>query len=248
MIFSRIVYCAILVGVVTGAVFSLLQVTSLDPVIFASETYEVEEATDGHSHGHDHGYSHDGWGPADGFERTAYTVLSNVLAGTGFAAVLLALMCLFWLTRNRDIGWGQGLLWGLAGYLAVYVAPAIGLPPEIPGVTAAPVEHRQIWWVLTVAAVAFGLGLFAFAPNRYKALGIVFLAVPYLVGAPHLEGPLFEHPDPAAVEALTALHREFVLKTAIVNLVFWLLMGSACRLAFNRWFRNITMSDEYAPA
>ena len=252
MVFSRIIYSAILIGVISGAILSALQIAGVDPIIFAAESYEVEAPAEaGHSHDHGHGgHSHgdDEWAPADGFERSAYTVLSNMLAGTGFAAVLLALMSFFWLARERDINWFQGALWGLAGYLALYVAPAIGLPPEIPGAIAAPIEHRQAWWVLTAASVAVGLGLFAFAPVRFKAVAVLFFAVPYLVGAPHHEGPMFEHPDPAAVEALVDLHQQFVLTSGITNLVFWLLLGLACRLAYNRWLRNVVPTDDYAHA
>ena len=147
MIFSRIIYSAILIGIVTGVVLSCLQVINLNPIIVAAESFEVDaggagNAADDHS-GHSHEHSHDDWAPADGLERTTYTFLANVLASTGFAAILLAMMAQFWLARERNISWSQGLLWGLAGYLAVFVAPAFGLPPEIPGAVAAPVEHRQ---------------------------------------------------------------------------------------------------------
>ena len=265
MIFSRIIYSAILVGIVAGLVLSGLQVVTLNPVIFAAESFEVEapvaaSGVDGHAgHSHDHasaegqagsGHAHDPdeWAPEDGLERTAYTFLANILAGTGFAAVLFALMSHFWLARRRDISLRQGALWGLAGYLALFVAPAIGLPPEIPGVIAAPIEHRQLWWAFTAISVAAGLCLFAFAPLKFKALGLLFLVVPYLVGAPHDQGPMFQHPDPAAVLALTELHQQFVMLSAMVNLVFWLILGLACRLAFNRWFRSIPLSDDYAHA
>jgi cobalt transporter subunit CbtA len=254
MIFSRIIYCAILIGIVTGVVLSCLQVLSLNPIIFAAETYEVEQtaagsAADSHAaHSPEHSHEADSWAPADGLERTAFTFFANVLASTGFAAILLALMSQFWLARKRDITWSQGLLWGLAGYLALFVAPAIGLPPEIPGAIAAPVEHRQLWWALTAASVAIGLGVIAFAPLRFKALGLLLLVVPYVVGAPQVKTPMFQHPEPAAVEALTNLHQQFVVASGITNLVFWLLLGIACRLAFNRWFRRVPVSDDYVHA
>lgn len=262
MIFSRIIYSAILIGIVTGVLLSCLQVLSVNPIIFAAETFEVEEVAAGdiagdHSgHSDDHGqaatggHAHDAdaWAPADGLERTSYTFLANVLASTGFAAILLALMSQFWLTRERDISWSQGLLWGLAGYLALFIAPAIGLPPEIPGALAAPVEHRQIWWALTALSVSIGLVVFAFASLKFKALGLLFLVIPYVVGAPQSQGPMFQHPDPSAVAALTSLHQQFVVASGITNLAFWLLLGVACRLAFNRWFRRIPLSDDYAHA
>jgi cobalt transporter subunit CbtA len=257
MIFSRIIYSAILIGAVTGVLLSCLQVVSLNPIIFAAETYEIEAAPastgDGHSdHSHDadHGNAHDAdaWAPADGIERTVYTFLANVLASTGYAAILLALMSQFWLSRNRQISWTQGALWGLAGFSALFLAPAIGLPPEIPGVIAAAVEHRQLWWVFAASSVAIGLGIFAFTPAKIKALGLLFLVIPYIVGAPQIHGPMFQHPDPAALEALVDLHQQFFVFSGITNLVFWLLLGLGCRLAFNRWLRNSPLPDEYAPA
>lgn len=177
--------------------------------------------------------------PGDGLERTAYSVLATILAATGFAAILLALMGCFWLGRGRDITLTQGLAWGLAGYLAMFVAPAIGLPPEIPGVLAAPAEQRQLWWILAASSLSVTLGLVAFAPMNIDPLGIPVLAIPYLVGAPHTGGPLFSHPDPAALHALAELNRQFVIGSVVVNLVFWLLLGLACRLVFNRWLHRV---------
>jgi len=250
MVFSRIIYCAILVGLVTGVLLSSLQIASLNPIILAAEAYQTsagESATgndgDGHSdHAHEH--DEDAWMPADGLQRTAYTLLANMLVSTGFAAIMLALMNLSRLARKRSISWSQGSLWGLAGFTAMFLAPALGLPPEIPGVTAAPVEHRQIWWLLTALSVAIGLGIFAFTSGYIKALGVLFLAIPYVVGAPQTDGPMFRHPDPNAAEALVYLHQQFVVISGITNLVFWLVLGLTCRYAFNRWFRDLPINDD----
>jgi cobalt transporter subunit CbtA len=253
MIFSRIIYSAILIGIVTGALLSCLQILGVNPIIFAAETYEIVDAeTDGKAV-HDHadqspGHSHEAWAPEDGAERTAYTFLSNMSASIGFAAIMLAIMALFWLPKKRRITWTQGSLWGLAGFTALYLAPGIGLPPEIPGVLASPIEHRQIWWTLTALSVAIGLGVIAFSAVKFKFLGLPFLAIPYIVGAPHNDGPLFGHPDPTAVSALTELHQQFILTSGITNLVFWLILGLACTFAFNRWFRKVELTDDYAAA
>lgn len=250
MIFSRIIYSAILVGLVTGVLLSSLQIASLKPVILAAEAYEIgagESATGNGVEAHsDHGHEHDedAWAPADGLERTAYTLLANILLSTGFAAIMLALMNLSWLARKRNISWSQGSLWGLAGFTALFLAPALGLPPEIPGVTSAPVEHRQLWWLLTALSVAIGLGIFAFTAVRIKALGLLFLVIPYVVGAPRVDGSMFRHPDPNAAQALVYLHQQFVVISGITNLVFWLVLGLACRYAFYRWLRNLPISDD----
>jgi cobalt transporter subunit CbtA len=250
MIFSRIIYSAILVGVVTGVLLSSLQVASLNPIIFAAEAYELDagetvadKASEGYSD-HSHKQGEDAWAPEDGLERTAFTFLANILLGTGYAAVMLALMNLSWLVRKRRISWSQGSLWGLAGFTAMFFAPALGLPPEIPGTAVAPVEHRQIWWLLSALSVAIGLGIFAFSAARIKALGLLFLVIPYVVGAPYVDGPMFRHPDPNAAQALVYLQQQFVVISGITNLVFWLVLGLCCRFAFNRWFRCLPSSDD----
>jgi cobalt transporter subunit CbtA len=249
MIFSRIIYSAILVGVVAGVLLTSLQIASLNPIIFAAESYQLDAAestagsSDGHS-GHSHEQDDDAWVPAHGLERTAYTLIANILASTGFAAMVLALMCQFCLARKGNISWSQGSLWGLAGFTALFLAPAIGLPPEIPGMAAAAVEHRQIWWALCALSVAIGLGILAFAPVRVKVPGLLFLAIPYIVGAPQVNAPMFRHPDPSVVQTLVDLHQQFVFISAISNLVYWLVLGLACRFAFNRWLRKISIADD----
>ena len=253
MIFSRIVYSSILLGIVGGLLLTSLQIASLNPIIFAAESYQLDaaETTTGSGNGHS-GRSHEdddeAWVPAHGLERTAYTLLANILASTGFAAMVLALMCQFCLARKGNISWSQGSLWGLAGFTALFVAPAIGLPPEIPGMVAAAVEDRQIWWALCALSVAIGLGILAFTPIRVKVLGLLFLAIPYIVGAPQIKAPMFRHPDPAVVRALVELHQQFVVVSAISNLIFWLVLGLSCRFAFNRWLRNIPTADDSAGA
>jgi len=200
MIFSRIIYSAILAGFVAGVLLTSLQIASLNPIIFAAENYQLDatemargSSGDGHSdHSHNHG--DEAWVPADGLERTAYTLFANILASTGFAAMVLALMCQFCLARKGNISWSQGSLWGLAGFTALFLAPAIGLPPEIPGMLAAAVEHRQIWWALSALSVTIGLGIIAFTPIRVKALGLLFLVIPYIVGAPQVDAPMYFQP------------------------------------------------------
>lgn len=243
MIFTRIIYSAVLIGMVGGLLLSLMQILTVDPIIFEAESFEVAEpaaAPQGHE-GHDH--DHSGWAPADGAERTFYTVLSNMSAGIGFAAILLALMNQFWLPRQKPIKPLQALAWGLAGFIAIYVAPGIGLPPEIPGIQAAAVEHRQAWWVLAVACAAIGIGILALAQVKLKAVGLLFLALPYIVGAPTHQGPAFVHPDPAAVTALTELHQRFIVTSGVVNLLFWIALGLACAFVYNRWFKPVAMGD-----
>ena len=258
MIFTRIIYSAILIGIVAGALLSVMQLVSLNPIILAAEAYESSpenssEHNSGHSHDnadghHDDDHAAQAWSSVDGFERTAYSFLANILISTGFAAVLLALMVQFRIADGGRISWSQGGLWGLAGFAAIFFAPALGLPPEIPGLEAAALPNRQLWWVFTVASVGIGLGILAFALNKLKITGLLFLAMPYLVGAPHGDGPAFNHVDSEIVAALEKLHQQFIIASTGTNLVFWLLLGLACSYVFNRWLKSISIDGNYVDA
>lgn len=177
MLFRRLILNALLVGLLAGLVLSLVQILAVNPIIFAAETFEVAEPVDAtaniHTHaadGHGHAHTHDSeaWAPEDGWERTGFTVLSNVLAATGFASVLLALMSILQLLGVTRVNVGKGVLWGIAGFTAFFLAPAVGLPPEIPGVEAAALESRQFWWLAAVAGVGLGILMLVFAPRYVK--------------------------------------------------------------------------------
>jgi cobalt transporter subunit CbtA len=242
MIFRRIIYTALLVGLLSGLIMSVIQITTVNPIIFAAESYESERAIAvEHEHG---GHNHSStWAPEEGAERTSYTIFANVSAGIGFAAILLALMSQLQLSGITQLSVPKGILWGVAGFVAVFVAPAIGLPPEIPGIEAAAIEQRQLWWTLAVIAVAVGLLILSFAPLKYKVLGLISLVIPYIVTIPHHQGPAFAHPDPSVVEALTRLHEQFLINSAISNLVFWLALGVIAAWALNRW----TLAENTSP-
>ena len=246
MIFSRIIFSAVLIGIVTGSLMTAMQVFTVNPIIFAAETYEIvehesrmqdQDESDGHGKA---------WTPEDGTERTAYTLLANSSVGIGFSAILLALMNQFRPSKSRKFSWAQGGLWGLAGFSAIYLAPGIGLPPEIPGFEAAPIQSRQLWWVFTVTSVSIGLGILAFTAIRVKVIGLIFLAMPYVIGAPGVDGAEFSHLDAAAASALIQLQQQFIVSSGITNLVFWLISGIICTRVFNRWFRQIDLSTKHA--
>ncbi|NRB38443.1 MAG: CbtA family protein [Pseudomonadales bacterium] len=244
MVFRRIIFNALLVGLLAGFILSVIQLLTVTPIILAAEMFEVADVNvhgaDSHhgSHGSPghHGeaiVTEESWAPADGSERTLYTFISNGFAGIGFAALLLALMAQMQILSVAQLTPLKGLLWGIAGFVTFFLAPALGLPPEIPGVEAAAVEHRQAWWLMAVIGVGGGLIILAYAPIKLKILGFLFLAVPYLLPIPHHDGPAFTHPDPAVVETLMQLHQQFIFVSAASNLAFWLLLGGLSAWAVN---------------
>jgi cobalt transporter subunit CbtA len=182
-------------------------------------------------------HSHDAeWEPAEGFERTAYTVLANGLTASGFALLLLAAMAGLQAWRGSvPVAPLPGLLWGIAGYLSFYLAPALGLPPEIPGAQSAALEVRQAWWLLAVSGTAGGLALLAFGRAPWRWAGLLLLLLPQLIGAPQPAGSPFAAHAPAAAVQLTVIAGQFFAATALANALYWLVLGSLAAWVFRRW-------------
>ncbi len=190
-------------------------------------------ATDAHIQEHQ-GHSHDpeAWGPEDGAERTFFTFLSTILMAIGFALVIISGMSLSGANSIK-----AGFLWGLAGYAAFFLAPSLGLPPEIPGMEAAALEGRQSWWLLAVTFTALGLGLLAFGKGTLRWGGLLVVAIPHILGAPQPEMHGFAHPDANTIAALEALVDQFVMITTLVNGVFWICLGLLCAITINTLFK-----------
>ena len=187
----------------------------------------------GEAHRRDPAHDHVGsWAPEDGIERTFWTGVSNVATAIGFALLLVAVFA--W---RGGATWRQGLLWGAAGFFVFFLNPAIGLRPEIPGASAADLLDRQVWWLLTVACSAAGVGLLLLAPRASaKVGGAVLLVVPHLAGALHSpRSPDFEV---AAGLAPASLAQSFVVAAAATNAAFWLVLGLVAAAAFNRFSRS----------
>src|SRR3989344_6484250 len=193
MLLRRLVLSAFLVGALSGLVLSAVQRWQVIPIIDTAERFEqartppvggepARETTQAHEHA-DHAHLAGAWEPADGVERIGFTVLSNVLTAAGFALVMLAAMAILFRRSAAakrkaatKLDWRYGLLWGLAGYVVFFVAPALGLPPEIPGAEAAPLESRQLWWAFTVVCTAAGLAVAALGKTPWRGAGLAVAA------------------------------------------------------------------------
>lgn len=222
--FRPIVFSALLAGLIAGVLISGLQALEVVPLILEAESYEV--AAPAHNAGAGAAAEeHAAWAPAEGFERGAFTLLTNILAAAGFGLLITAGFAL-----KGGVDWRKGLLWGLGGYAAVHLAPALGLPPEVPGAMAAELVAREGWWLLTVTLTAAGLALLAFAPRLiWKGTGIVLIVVPHVIGAPHPEA--YGGPVPPELAAA------FVAATLVTNAVFWLVLGGTAGFFFQRLAR-----------
>jgi cobalt transporter subunit CbtA len=235
-LFRNVVFISALAGLVAGLALTGLQYLSTVPLILKAETYE--EAAGGVSHDHGavaqnhsgvaHSHDEEGWAPADGFERSAFTALANVVTAIGFAVLLVTASEML----GGLAGWRQGVFWGLAGFATFTLAPGLGLPPELPAMPAADLGARQIWWVATVLATGTGLALLAFRRSLPTAVVAMMLIVaPHLMGAPKPES--FETPVPAA------LAHDFVVAAVVTSLIFWVLLGGTAGYVRSRFARAV---------
>jgi cobalt transporter subunit CbtA len=224
-VFRSIVFSAVVVGVIVGAAVTVAQFFGTVPLILKGETYERaadQAAAADQRAGHDHGVA--AREPKDGWQRNSFTAAANILTATGFALLLAGIYAL----QGRPVTWHEGLLWGLGGFVVFTIAPGLGLPPTLPGVPAAPLEARQIWWIATAAATAAGLGLLVFRRSAWAAvLGLCVVALPHLIGAPHLAETHSDVPD--------ALSHRFVVAVTLTSLLFWVLLGSLTSIAYRRF-------------
>jgi cobalt transporter subunit CbtA len=250
MLFRQIVFYALFAGVLSGLALTVVQRWQVVPIILSAEEFENQSAqmVPAMASPDDHTHSADEWAPDDGLERTLFTLLANMLTAIGFALVLMSAMVASRSipgNENTRFGWQRGLLWGIAGYAVFWLAPAIGMPPEIPLQTAAPLELRQMWWVFAVVCTAAGLGGLAFAKSPARWIAPVLLIIPHIVGAPHPEGHMFGDQPPAVAAQLEELAQQFIGATAIANAVLWVVIGLVAGWSVQRIIASMkSVADE----
>jgi cobalt transporter subunit CbtA len=229
--FRNIVVVAVLAGAIAGLGMTIAQHLATVPLILKAEVYEEGSSPPAHDHGGTaaaevgaHEHDDGSWQPSDGFERTFFSFLANVVTGIGFALLLVATSELFGGIKD----WRQGVFWGLAGFAAFTLAPGLGLPPELPAMPAAELGPRQLWWIATVLCTATALGLLVYRRSPFAvSAAVVLLVAPHLIGAP--QPASYESPIPEG------LHHSFIFAVVLTTLLFWLLLGGLAGLFRERF-------------
>jgi cobalt transporter subunit CbtA len=199
--FGRLILAAAFAGIAGGLVYGVLQQVLLTPMIMIGEQFEHASAGADHAHSSDR---------SDVF----LTYVMNIVTGTGFSAVLIGLSTFLDLPQNRK----TFMILGLCGFMSVSLAPAMGLPPSLPGMPSASVHARQIWWTATVLATALGLWLLLVRKDKYAWIpAVLIMAAPHLIG-----GPL---PPDVQSNVPATLAARFVGTSLACNLIFWCVIG-----------------------
>jgi cobalt transporter subunit CbtA len=247
VVFQRLIWAALATAVVVGSGQTGVQRWQVAPLILAAEVYEAQKAEAPepmapHEHAHEHDVAKE-WAPANGFERLGWTWVANSLHAFSMALLVFAVMgvCLW---RGTALPSVPLALWtAAAGWLAFHFWPSLGLPAEIPGMDAARLGSRQGWWLLAAVSAALACTSIAGLRSHLRwVAAAAWLALPYVVGAPHISA------DPLAgfgLEAQTALRQlgtQFIWATAWIALLFWASMGLVGGLAFQRWVRPSLLS------
>lgn len=231
--YSRYLIAALFAGASAGLIAGILQLVFVQPVLLHAELYESgalvhfgTAAVSAHPE-------------LPGFDamRDGLSLIFTMLTYSGYALIMLAAMGIAE-DRGASIDGRTGILWGVAGFVAFHFAPGFSLAPEVPGVAAADVTARQIWWFATVGTAAAGLWLIAFGGNWMAWAGAaVLLLAPHLIGAPEPE--VLTGPVPTEIGAL------FAARAFGVGLAAWVLLGS---FAGYFWQREGAHADAVARA
>ena len=229
--FKTIVFSALLSGIVAGTVQTGLQKFLVYPLIFAAETFEgLEKSANSNPHSQRsdpatamHHHENEAWAPVGGTDRLLFSILTNMLLGVALGLILGAIFAL-----RPVANWRDGILWGLGGFAAVNLAPAFGLPPELPGMPAGDILARQIWWLTTAILTACGIALLFLSKTVIWRLGgVALIILPHIYGAP--KSPNLNSKIPATLAA------EFATTSLITNLIFWAFLGMLAAVAMEKF-------------
>ena len=245
----RYLLAALVAGLLAGALQTVVQQAKVVPLILEAEKYEGGAAPENHEHTSGLNLSiaskalaqettqqstpaapaaeEEESGMLWGVGRTTGTLMGDLVTGAGFALIMMAASLLL----GQPVTVANGALWGGVAWLSSHLLPAIGLPPELPGFPAAELFDRQMWWTGTVIASAIGFYLIILRKEPWlKAVGVVLLIVPHVIGAPHAAD------ESTNVPAILAA--EFAVAALSAGLFFWVMIGLFMGAINDRWLKN----------
>ena len=210
---KNLVSSALFAGLAAGLIAAALQISMLVPMVLEAELYEAGQLI----HFGDVSAPMPDIEAEHNWARNGLTVLFTATIYIGFAFVMVAAMS-FAELKGVTLTPRNGVLWGLAGFAAFQLAPAIGIPPELPGMIGAELTARQIWWTGTVAATLTGIAAITFGRGPVILVaGVLVLALPHIIGAPH--------PEVYGGIIPPELASEFAGRSLAVGAISWAVLG-----------------------
>lgn len=228
----RLFASAMAAGLLAAVLITAVEAFTTTPLILAAEELEIgapiihdelqlnEVNPNTVSHAHDP----NAWAPENGLERYLYTLLANAVTGIAFALLLVVGLTF----GERPVDLNKGIMLALGGFATFTLAPVMGLPPELPAMPTVDLQDRQIWWAFTVVFTACGLYcLFGTKTVVLRILGLVFLAVPQIWGAPQ--------PTTLSSQVPATLAAHFAATSIVISALFWGIIGYFAPIFFERF-------------
>ncbi len=230
---AKLFTSALFAGLAAGLIAVLLQYFLTEPLILEAEEYEsgakvhfagvpaAESAPAGHEM-----HMQEDTGDVSLYHRFSLAFAADFIVFVAWGLIMAAGFALAG-HFGRPVSRSDALWWGVAAFVAVHLVPGIGLPPELPGIRAAPLHARQIWWVLTVASAAAAMALFGYGRSLAAvAAGIALLILPQAIGAPEL--PTYTGKVPPELAG------EYVTHSYAVGFAAWMTLAAVLGYLWNR--------------
>jgi predicted cobalt transporter CbtA len=215
----RTISTALLAGVVAGFCLFVMQRSSTLLLIYTAETYEKTASVAA---------------PPDAFAKEPMRSVATLL-GDVFLAIAFGLLLTGFYAFSGIDGWLPGLLCGLVGFASFHLAPAMIVPPAVPGMEVAALALRQIAWSVAAVSAIIGFILLFSLTGPAKLVGVLFFVLPTGIFrvAFSLRTPT------TRFNSLALIDRAFVTRTLVGMLVFWLILGALSGYLFARSHRNL---------
>tara|TARA_Y100000739_G_C20550550_1_gene438014 strand:- start:405 stop:1091 length:687 start_codon:yes stop_codon:yes gene_type:complete len=214
--FKNIFVSAVVCGALAGVLATAMQLLLVSPLLLEAELFETGQSIHFVADGSpESAVKHlDIW--QDPF-RHFMTLCFNLVTFTGFGFLLLAALS-FLEKRGFKLKTAEGIVAGVCGFIIFQLAPAIGLPPELPGTISVEVSTKQIWWITTIFCTAAGILCFSLSQNKLLILfGIFLVIIPHFIGHPKLDNYYGVAPPELAAE--------FASRALAVSMVTWIFLG-----------------------
>ncbi len=221
---QKIFVSALIAGAVAGLLAAVLQFAFVVPLLLEGELYETGLRV----HFFEGTAQSEAGSPPLGwdFQRHSLTLAYSMITWIAFGLILMAGMAIA-ATRGHEINAQSGAIWGIMAFFAVQLAPAVGLPPELPGTPAPEVGPRQFWWAATIITAIAAFAMLAFRPGVPAILvAAVLLLAPHVYGAPHLD--TYFGVSPPELSAV------YVTRSLAVVAVVWVSMGAVAGWIWSR--------------